>query len=278
MTRAPDPIRLLLSDVDGTLVTHDKVLTPRAIAAVHALRRAGIGFSITSARPPRGLRMLIAPLGLTDPVAGFNGGVLATPDLEPIETLGIDPDAARRTVEMLQRHGADVWVYDADAWFVQDAKGAHVEREAWILKFGPEEVSAFSEKVLDQAIKIVGVSDDPAVMAACEADAPIVLDDSVAASRSASYFLDVTHPEANKGHVVDVLARRLGLDRRQIATIGDMPNDVLMFRQSGFSIAMGNASDAVKAEASAVTASNEDEGFAKAVEDVLLPARAGATA
>ena len=277
MTAAPAHIRLLLSDVDGTLVTRDKLLTPRAIAAVTALRAAGIGFTVTSARPPRGLVSLIEPLGLTDPVAGFNGGVLTTPDLAVIETHRIDPEAARKTVALFQRHGADVWVYDADAWFVHDRAAPHVDREAWILKFGPEVVADFPDTVLDQAIKIVAVSDDPKVMAACETEADAALGGTVSATRSADYFVDVTHPKATKGHVVHALARRLGLEPHQIATIGDMPNDVLMFRQGGFSVAMGNASDAVKAEADAVTDSNEEDGFAKAVERFLLTAaKAGA--
>ncbi len=274
----PQDIRLLLSDVDGTLVTRDKLLTPRAIAAARALHRAGVGFAVTSARPARGLSMLVEPLGLTEPLAGFNGGLLTQPDLTVIETHAIDPAAARKTVEMFRRHGADVWVYDADAWYVRDPKAAHVEREAWILKFGPQGVTDFSDAQLDGAIKIVGVSEDPAVMAACEAAAPDALGDTVSATRSATYFLDVTNPLATKGHVVETLARRLGLSPGQIATIGDMPNDVLMFRQSGFSIAMGNASDAVKAQANAVTDSNEDDGFAKAVERFLLPAKTGAPA
>lgn len=274
----PRDIRLLLSDVDGTLVTRDKVLTPRAVAAAKALHDAGIMFAVTSARPPRGLSMLVQPLRLTEPLAGFNGGVLTQPDLTVIESHAIDPSAARKTVDMFRRRGADVWVYDADRWYVHDAKAPHVEREAWILKFGPEVVDTFSDAQLDAAIKIVGVSEDPAVMTACEQDAPGALGDTVSATRSAAYFLDVTHPLATKGHVVDTLARRLGLTPAQVATIGDMPNDVLMFRQSGFSIAMGNADPAVQAQASAVTDSNEDDGWAKAVERFLLPARAGAPA
>jgi hydroxymethylpyrimidine pyrophosphatase-like HAD family hydrolase len=71
--------------------------------------------------------------------------------------------------------------------------------------------------------------------------------------------------------VVEMMARRLNISTRQIATIGDMPNDVLMFRKSGFSIAMGAASDAVKAQASAVTDSNQDDGFAKAMRKFILP-------
>jgi len=274
----PRDIRLLISDVDGTLVTRDKLLTPRAISAVKALRGAGVGFAITSARPPRGLGMLVEPLSLSLPIAGFNGGVLANPDLTVIETHPIDPAAARKTVEMFKRLGADVWVYDADTWFVRNPLAPHVAREAWILSFGPEMAQDFSDAVLDRAIKIVGVSDDEAVMAACEKAAPSELGEAVSATRSAPYFLDVTHPLATKGCVVATLARRLGLEPAQIATIGDMPNDVLMFLKSGFSIAMGNAADAVKAQATAVTDSNENDGFAKAVERFVLSARTGATA
>ena len=84
------------------------------------------------------------------------------------------------------------------------------------------------------------------------------------------YYLDVTHPDANKGFVVETLSKRLGIPTAQIATIGDMPNDQLMFRKGGFSIAMGNSSDEVKQSASATTASYNDEGFAKAVEHYLL--------
>ena len=80
----------------------------------------------------------------------------------------------------------------------------------------------------------------------------------------------MTHPQANKGSVVTTQSRLLKIRPEQIATIGDMPNDVLMFRKSGFSIAMGNASDEVKAQASLVTDSNENEGFANAVQRFIL--------
>ena len=72
-------ISLLIADVDGTLVTEDKVLTERARAAVHRLHEAGVGFAITSGRPPRGMAMLIEPLALDTPIAGFNGGVYVEP-------------------------------------------------------------------------------------------------------------------------------------------------------------------------------------------------------
>jgi len=270
VSRAKD-IRLVLSDVDGTLVTNDKAITAGSIAASRALRAAGIGLAVTSSRPAYGLRMLVQPLDLQLPMAGCNGGAWVNPDMSVLETHLIDAAAARRTVDFLTEAGLDVWVYTQTQWLVRDAQGAHVERETFILQSPPTVVADFSAAQLADAVKIVGVSDDHARMAACEARAPAVLGDGVSATRSSDHFLDVTHPLANKGAVVAALARRLNIAPAQIATIGDMPNDVLMFRQSGFSIAMGNASDAVKALAAAVTDSNQDDGFAKAMRRFILP-------
>ena len=97
------PIRLFLADVDGTLVTQDKILTDRAIAAVAKLREAGILFAITSGRPPRGMSMLIEPLQLTTPIAAFNGGVYVHPDMSVIEQQTIPDDLRGRLagVELL---------------------------------------------------------------------------------------------------------------------------------------------------------------------------------
>ena len=265
-------IRLVVSDVDGTLVTPDKNLTVATIAAARSLHEAGIALAITSSRPPRGLRMLVGPLALQAPIAGCNGGVIVNPDLSVIERHALDPSAAEQAVDLILGSGMDVWVYGDDAWMVRDQTAAHVAREAWILQFGPTIVPAFTAAHLTNAVKIVGVSDDYAVVAACEAAAKLAFGERASAERSQSYFLDVTHPQANKGAVVDALSRRFDIASEQIATIGDMPNDILMFRKSGLSIAMGNASDEVKAHASASTDTNENDGFAKAVQKLVLNA------
>ncbi len=268
------PIRLVLADVDGTLVTKDKVLTERAQQAVANLRAAGIKFAITTGRPPRGAQMLIAPLQLDTPVAGFNGGAIVNPDLSVIETKLLDPEAAKRTIALIAQHGLDVWLYTADKWFVTAPNAAHVEREAWTVKFDPRVVSDFSDH-LKTAVKIVGVSDDLEAVRKCEADAQTALGGQVEAARSQPYYLDVTHRDANKGAVVDALVRMLNIPASAVATIGDQPNDVLMFKKSGMSIAMGNASDEVKAQANHVTASSEEEGFAKAIEQFILRQKTG---
>jgi hypothetical protein len=263
-------ISLVLADVDGTLLTTEKVLTARAVEAVHELAAAGIAFAITSGRPPRGMAMLIAPLALRTPIAGFNGGVFVHPDLSVIESRTLDPGTAKKTVELILGQGLDAWVYTADEWLIRNPDAPHVAREAWTVKFDAKVVPTFTDAHLAHAVKIVGISDDLDLVAACEKLAQKTLGEKASASRSQPYYLDVTHPQANKGAVVATLSKMLNIPPAQIATLGDMPNDVLMFGKSGFSIAMGNASDEVKAQASAVTDSNEDEGFAKAVRKFVL--------
>ena len=263
-------ISLVLADVDGTLLTKDKVLTSRAEDAVKALAAAGIAFAITSGRPPRGMAMLIEPLCLRTPIAGFNGGVFVHPDLSEIESRTLDPAKAKKAVELILNQGLDVWVYTADEWLIRKLDAPHVAREAWTVKFDAKVVPAFTDAHLAHAVKIVGISDDLGLVAACEKLAQTTLGEMASAARSQPYYLDVTHPQANKGGVVATLSRLMNIPPEQIATFGDMPNDVLMFRKSGFSIAMGNSSDEVKAQASAVTDSNEQEGFANAVRKFVL--------
>jgi len=267
-------IALLISDVDGTLVDDNKVLTERARRTVHALHAAGIAFAVTSGRPPRGMAMLVEPLALDQPIAAFNGGVYARPaDLSVLSEHPLKPSAAQHALDTLNRGGLDTWLYTGREWLVRDAEAPHVAREAWTVKFPPRVVAEFTTALLADAVKIVGVSDDHDAVAQCEKAAQATLGDQASASRSQPYYLDVTSPQANKGEVVSAFARRLNIPASRIACIGDGPNDVLMFRRCGFSIAMGNAHDEVKQAASAVTARADEDGFAQAVEQFLLGAR-----
>ena len=263
-------IRVLLADVDGTLVTPQKELTEEALAAARELQAADITLSITSGRPPRGMAMLIEPLALTGPVAGFNCGVFVNPDLSVIESHPLDPPVAREALDLMLKSGLDGWVYTENEWLIRDTNAPHVAREAWTVKFEARVVPDFTEEHLSHAVKIVGVSDDHDLVARTETAVQNALGDRASAARSQPYYLDVTNPKANKGEVVRWLARTMNIDPKEIATIGDMPNDVLMFKVGGLSIAMGNASKEVQAEAGAVTDTNEADGFAKAVRRFLL--------
>lgn len=267
------PIKMVIADVDGTLVTQEKVLTKRAVEAVLRLHDAGIQFSVTSGRPPHGMAMLIDPLKLVQPLAAFNGGVLIEPDLETVvEQNFLAAGVPEQVIDLIEKHGLDVWIYTATEWFVRDVNGPHVAREQWTVKFPPKVVKTF-DGLLGSVAKIVGVSDNLEGVAKCEKDVQQAGGEHISAARSQPYYLDVTHPKANKGEVVLALSKLLDIPAEAIATFGDMPNDVLMFKKSGVSIAMGNASKEVQASATYVTATNEDEGFAKAIEEFVLNTR-----
>jgi Cof subfamily protein (haloacid dehalogenase superfamily) len=262
-------ISLVVADVDGTLVTAEKVLTARAMKAVEALHASNIRFAITSGRPPRGMEMLIEPLNLRTPIAGFNGGIFVRPDMTVIEQHLLAVDAAQRAHDIIVGMGLDVWVYCGNDWFIRNLSAPHVAREQWTVKFAPTVVNDFKE-LLASAVKIVGVSDDFELVARCEKATQDALGATASAARSQPYYLDVTNPAANKGTVVTTLSKVLSIPVAEIATMGDMPNDVLMFRKSGVSIAMGNASPEVQRPANFVTASYDDEGFAKGIERFVL--------
>jgi len=213
--------------------------------------------------------MLIEPLNLRTPIAGFNGGIFVRPDMTVLEQHLLAADAARRAHDIIIDMGLDVWVYCGNDWFVRNPSAPHVAREQWTVKFAPTVVNDFTE-FLAGAVKIVGVSDDFELVARCEKATQDALGAAASAARSQPYYLDVTHPAANKGTVVTTLSKTLSVPVAEIATIGDMPNDVLMFKKSGVSIAMGNASAEVQSLATYVTTSNEQEGFANAMQKFVL--------
>jgi len=248
----PQPIAAVLADVDGTLVTSAKVVTTRAIEAIEQLHQRGVLFAITSGRPPRGMRMLVHPLEMRGPMAAFNGGIIVQPDMTVVDELPIPADVAPAVIDVIRAHGLYPWIYRGTEWYQ------------------PTVVPSY-DSLLDRAVKIVGVSDDHDRVERCEAAVDGQFGTHVSASRSQPYYLDVTHPEANKGVVAERLSHYSQIPLEQIATLGDGANDVLMFQRSGLSIAMGNASEEVQRQATFVTAPNDDEGFAKAVEEFILP-------
>ena len=108
-----------------------------------ALHNAGIAFAITSGRPPRGMAMLIDPLALRTPIAGFNGGIFVKPDMTIMEEHVLAADAAERALEIILRNGMDAWVYSGKDWLVRDPNAPHVAREQWTVKFAPTVVDEF---------------------------------------------------------------------------------------------------------------------------------------
>jgi Cof subfamily protein (haloacid dehalogenase superfamily) len=265
-------ISAVVSDVDGTLVTDDKSLTERTRAAVAQLRAEDIAFAIISSRPSRGLRMLIDALKITTPVTGFNGGMMTTPGFSPLAQHLMPPAAARQTVEIIDAHGAQAWLFCGEDWLARAAAGPYVGLEQHTIGYPPIIVEDF-DCTLDAVAKIVAVSEDFDLLTRLEQHAHLALADRAAVARSQPYYLDFTHPLANKGVALSELAKLLGISENEIAVIGDGGNDIAMFERSGLSIAMGNGDPRVQGAADFVTDANSRDGFAKAIEGYVLGSR-----
>lgn len=263
-------IRLVVSDVDGTIVQPDKSLSPGTIAAAARLQAAGIPLAIVSARPPRGMKWITEALALKAPYAGFNGGALIGPDGAVVEWNPAPVDIVNTALDLFARRGIDAWLFTADEWLIRDPDGVYVAHERHTVRFDARVVPDFAPYV-DQVGKLVGVTDDIPKLAAVELELQALIGDAATAHRSQQYYLDLTHKNANKGYAVQALARHLGLDVSEVAALGDMANDVPMFRVAGFSVAMGNGTDEVKADAKATTAANDHEGWAQAIDTLILP-------
>jgi Cof subfamily protein (haloacid dehalogenase superfamily) len=261
-------IALVVSDVDGTLLRKDKTLTDAAKAAAHRLSDAGIGFTIVSSRPTIGMEFLVEPLGIKLPIGAFNGSSIVDPQMNPVEQQRIPASAVERSLDILNQFGVDIWLFTNDQWLTRNGAGEYVAHEQRTIRHDPAIVSDFTP-YLARACKIVGSSSDSGLLIRCEAAMQQALGAQATAVRSQTYYLDITPPGCDKGTFVQTMARRLGIPTDAVATIGDMQNDLPMFRTSGLSFAMGNATDDVKTQATHVTASNEDDGFAKAM-DVIL--------
>jgi Cof subfamily protein (haloacid dehalogenase superfamily) len=261
-------IALVVSDVDGTLLTKDKTLTEQARRAAQRLHEAGIAFTITSSRPAIGMRFLVEPLGIALPVGPFNGSSIVDVNMNPVEQNLIPASAAERCLAVLNKFGVDIWLFTNDAWLTKNPDGPYVPNEKRAIRADPTIVPDFSPYV-SAACKIVGSSNDFELLVRCETAMREALGEQANAVRSQSYYLDITPPGHDKGTFVTAMAKRLGVPLDAVATIGDMHNDVAMFKVSGLSIAMGNAADDVKSFATRTTTSNEDEGFANAMDQIL---------
>ena len=213
-----EPISAVLADIDGTLVTQDKVLTERAIQAVKPAARARD--RVHGLQRPAAARP--ADAGRAARTDDADGGLQRRGDRAP------RPVGARRArrspttsspaiVEAIEAHGLDVWIYTATDWYVRSRQAPRVDREASTSQSEPNVVATF-DGVLTGVVKIVGVSDDHARVAACEAELQHAFGTQVSAARSQPYYLDVTHPTANKGGVIERLARYLKIPVEAIAT------------------------------------------------------------
>ena len=176
--------------------------------------------------------------------------------------------AAQRSLDILKQFGVDAWLFTNEQWFADNPGGEYNAGEKRAIRADPVIARDFTP-YLASACKIVGSSSDPALLKRCEAAMQQAVGAKSTVACSQTYYLDITPPGHDKGTFVEAMMKRLGISADAVATIGDMQNDLAMFKKSGMSFAMGNATDEIKRQATDVTTSNQDEGFANAIELVM---------
>jgi Cof subfamily protein (haloacid dehalogenase superfamily) len=263
-------IRLLVSDIDGTLVDQHKQLTAATIAAVKRLRDAGIGFTVISARPRSGMLPIAEALAIDAPMAAFNGGIVFRRDGRVESHVTIDETVARGMFDLVGDAQVDRWVFADDRWYASTDQGVHVEHERVASNQAPIVTGDFTG-LLGHADKITLVSDDPAVLGPLAERAKAAFGDKATIAQSQTYYLDVTALAANKGDGVTALAAAFDVPLALVAAIGDQANDLPMLARAGFSIAMGNGPDAVRNAAQHVTLGNDQDGVAHAIDTLIAP-------
>jgi Cof subfamily protein (haloacid dehalogenase superfamily) len=265
-----DPIALVVADVDGTLVDKQKKLTPGTVDAVQRLRAAGLGFTIISARPRSGMMPIADTLGIDDPMGAFNGGIIFRRDGTVMCQHHIDPELVKGVFALISDAAVDRWVFADDRWYASTDQGVHVEHER-VASNQPPIVTDDFTPFYDRADKVTFVSDDPALLGALHQRVRAAFGDKATVVQSQTYYLDVTARAANKGDGVTLLAEAMNTPLSAVAVIGDQGNDVAMFERAGLSVAMGQGPAEVRAKADFVTAGNDADGVAKAIDEIILP-------
>jgi len=262
-------IDLVVSDIDGTLVRDDKSLSDRVIAAVGRLRDAGVPLVLISARPPSGMLWIGEKLSLTGALGAFNGGTVVRPDGTLVSAERLRPEVATRALAMIARPEIIRWLFHDGCWHAERVDDVYAVRERRAANQEPIVGGDFS-KLVDAADKVVAVSDDHDLLARLEREMGEALGENATVMRSQAYYLDITAPRANKGDGIAALAKAAGVPLDRVAAIGDQRNDMAMFARAGFSIAMGQGPEEVRKAASCVTATNDEDGVAQAIDKILL--------
>lgn len=263
----PSSIALVISDIDGTLITSNHEVSEATRITASKLSERGIALSLASSRPPRSIVPLADALNLQGPFAAFNGALVVRRTGQVLAASNLSSGTIAGVKAIADQFGIGVWLYDEIDWWAP-WRDAFVDREEHTSGFSPR-IEGYAERITRDANKLTVVG-KPDLVAQAEQRVLAELGDQVSASKSKPRFLDVTSFGIHKGTVVVRLAQLLDIPAERVAVIGDGPNDVEMFKQAGLSIAMGQGVDEVKVAANFLTSSNDDEGWSRGIEQYVL--------
>lgn len=266
--------KLLVLDVDGTLLNEKKEITPRTQAALLKVQQMGVHIVLASGRPTNGVLPLAKALELDHYggyVLSYNGGqIINVQTGEILFEKRIDPEMLPYIDKKAKKNDFAIFTYHKDCIITDKPDNEHVLQEARLSNMQVVGVDNFVEAIDFPPCKCMLVSDDEESLVGLENHWKKRLAGVLDVFRSEPYFLEVVPQFIDKGNTLGVLLSKLAIEPEDVVAIGDGVCDVTMLQLAGLGIAMGNAQDSVKACADVTTTSNEAEGVAIAVEKAIL--------
>ncbi len=266
------PVKLVISDIDGTLLTSDRIVTPGTVEAIQRVTRRGVHFAVATGRPTRGLRETLAGIDLVLPTIGSNGAVVE--DLttgEVFHSAHMDHEIARRVVAVARECNLGWVVYDTSRGWVAEVRGG---RDDGTLRhfLDEDEVLIVDDLATavpaDSTITKIAVHGDEAILVRLDHALRSVT--GVRCTTSGENNREIVLAGVDKARAAQMLADRLDLTADQVLAIGDSGNDLELIAWAGIGVAMGNAIPAIKEVANWVTSSNDEDGVARALARFVL--------
>lgn len=264
--------KLLATDMDGTLLDKQKKISERNQQAIHAAKQAGVKIVLASGRPLEGLQPYLQQLGLLDEedyVLCFNGALVQRSDGKMITRQEMSGKDCKMLTDYAQKFGVFCHTFSESRGLIAPQENQYSRHDAEINHI-PLHIIDFSQIPDEEPVIKTMWVDTPEKLDAALAKLPEYIAKQYTVVRSTPFFLEFLPLAANKGSGVEKLAQHLGFTADEIICIGDAGNDLHMIEYAGLGVAMGNATDEIKAIADYVTADNLHSGVAEVIEKFIL--------
>ena len=266
--------KLLVLDVDGTLLNDEREISKRTLAALLKVQQMGVRIVLASGRPTYGLM----PLAKTLELGNYGGFVLSYNGCQIIKAQNgeilferrINPEMLPYLEKKARKNGFAIFTYHDDTLITDSPDNEYIKNEALLNNLKIIREDEFSTAIDFAPCKCMLVSDKEKALIGLEQHWEKRLAGTLDAFRSEPYFLEVVPCGVNKANTLGALLEHLGVTREEVIAVGDGVCDVTMLQLAGMGVAMGHSQDSVKVCADYVTASNEEDGVALAVEKLIF--------
>lgn len=266
--------KLLVLDVDGTLLNDEREISKRTLAALLKVQQMGVRIVLASGRPTYGLM----PLAKTLELGNYGGFILSYNGCQIIKAQNgeilferrINPEMLPYLEKKARKNGFAIFTYHDDTLITDSPDNEYIKNEALLNNLKIIREDEFSTAIDFAPCKCMLVSDKEKALIGLEQHWEKRLAGTLDAFRSEPYFLEVVPCGVNKANTLGALLEHLGVTREEVIAVGDGVCDVTMLQLAGMGVAMGHSQDSVKVCADYVTASNEEDGVALAVEKLIL--------